>query len=260
MNVNNQINGLPLAELEKLGLYRDEELLLSQEDVEALRSGRRTGLVSMTDIKIEGFQIDQLDAKLSVVKEWDNTPTLKIHPIYKQAQRHPLLLATEADMLENNLMSSISKTYNNPPAKSKTYIIEYDPETREFIAYDPKQVTAPHKVNGETLSKKQKDDFRNGTVVTLSDGTKLQYKATESKGVLSDRNALLFSVLIDGGISYLLIRGIRHLLNSNKAQADGQTPAFQKAYAEMEKHQARKGQAADHQTEENRGYTKPRAR
>ena len=260
MNANYQIDDLPLADLERLGLYKDGQLLMQPGDRDALLGGRRTELISLHDLKADGFQIDQLDAKLSIVPDWDGKLTLKIHPIYKQAQRHPLLLATEADMLENNQMSSISKTYNNPPAKSKTYVIEYDPETREFISYEPKQVIAPQKVNGETLTKKQKDDFRNGAVVTLADGTRLQYKATESKGVLSDRNALIFSVLLDGGISYLLMRGIRHLLNSNKEQADGQTPAFQKAYAEMEKHQAKKARAADKQTVENRGYTKARAR
>ncbi len=260
MNANYQINDLPIADLERLGLYKDGQLLMQPDDRNALLGGRRTELISLHDLRADGFQIDQLDAKLSIVPDWDGKLTLKIHPIYKEAQRHPLLLATEADMLENNLMSCISKTYNNPPAKPKTYIIEYDPETREFISYDPEQVIPPHKVNGETLSKKQQDDFRNGTVVTLADGTKLQYKASEPKGVLSDRNALIFSVLLDGGISYLLIRGIRHLLNSNKAQADGQTPAFQKAYAEMEKHRVKNGQATNEQTEENRGYTKTRAR
>jgi hypothetical protein len=260
MNANYKINDLPLAELERLGLYKDGKLIMQPDDRNALLGGRRTELISLHELKADGFQIDQLDAKLSIVPDWDGKLILKIHPIYKEAQRHPLLLETEADMLEKNLMSSISKTYNNPPAKSKTYIIEYDPETREFISYDPQQVTSPHKVNGETLSKKQKDDFRNGAVVTLADGTKLQYKATESKGILSDRNALIFSVLLDGGISYLLIRGIRHLLNSNKAQADGQTPAFQKAFAEMEKQQAKNRQATEPQIEENRGYTKTRAR
>ncbi len=260
MNANYQINDLPLAELERLGLYKDGQLKMHPDDRNALLGGRRTELISLHDLKADGFQIDQLDAKLSIVPDWDSKLTLKIHPIYKEAQRHPLLLPNEADMLENSQMSSISKTYNNPPEKSKTYIIEYDPETREFITYEPNQVIPPHKVNGETLSKKQKDDFRKGAVVTLSDGTQLQYKASESKGILSDRNALIFSVLIDGGISYLLLRGIRHLLNSKSAQTDGLTPAFQKAQAEMDQYKIKKGKSADQQTEEGRGYTKTRAR
>jgi hypothetical protein len=228
---------LPLAEMEKLGLYKDGQIILEPDDLDALLRGRRTELVSLRELKADGFEIDQLDAKLSVVPDWDNKLTLKIHPIYKQPQKHEMLLPTEADLLTNGQLTNLSKTYNTPPDKKKTFIVEYDPETREFISYTAEEVQVPDHVNGEFLDQKQKELFRKGEIVTLSDGTRLQHRASESKGIVSDRAALILSVLLDGGISYLLIRGIRNLLNSKTAQRDGNSEDFLETLKGMEKQQ-----------------------
>jgi hypothetical protein len=253
------VNELPAAEMENLGLIdRDGNYTIGQENVEALLAGRRTSLIRLTELDANGFRIEQLDAKLSLYRETDGEVGFKLHPIYKKPEIPSLLDADEAQSLISGKRLSVQKI--KPGPGKQEIVFEYDAETKEFISYDPGLVIAPDKINGYKLKEWQKDDFKKGLNVELPDGTEVQHRASDPKGVRADRAALIFSVLIDGGISYLLLRGINHLLNSKKEQTDDQTPAFKKAYAEMEKHFAKKSQSADQQTEENRGYTKSRAR
>lgn len=253
------VDELPKKEMESLGLIDlNGNYTIAREDVDALLSGRRTGLISFKELDANGFRIEHLEAKLSLYRENDGAIGFKLHPIYKNPVIPVLLDQDEAQSLINGKRTTVQKTV--PGAGKQEIVFEYDPETKEFISYDPSLVVTPDRINGYKLTDWQKDDFQKGLRVELPDGTELQHRASDPKGIRADRAALTFSVLVDGGISYLLIRGIRHLLSSNQAQVNSQTPAFQKAYAEMEKHHTKKGQAADQQTEESRAYTKNRAR
>lgn len=236
----------------------DGNYLIGQDDVEAMLAGRRTRLVRLSDLESGGFHIEHIDAKLSLQRKPEGGVSFNLHPINKAPLIPSLLDDDEAQALIKGNTAAIQKI--RPGAGKREVVFEYDTETREFVSYDPSLVIAPDKINGYKLNDWQKDDFKKGIRVELPDGTEVQHRASDPKGVLSDRAALIFSVLIDGGISYLLIRGINHLLNSKKQQADENSPAFKKAYAEMEKHFAKKFQSASDQTEENWGYTKTRAR
>src|SRR5690606_13442661 len=106
-------------------------------------------------------------------------------------------------------------------------------DTREFVAYDPKEVEAPIRINNAELTEQQRKDFREGRMVELSDGTRLQHSASDSKGVRSDRTRLVMSVLLDGGLSYLLFRGVRHLFGERSPQKEGYTKGYNEAVADM---------------------------
>lgn len=49
-------------------------------------------------------------------------------------------------------------------------------------------------------------------MVELPDGTQFQFSTTDRKGIRSNRNGLVLSVLLDGGLSYLLFTGIGRML------------------------------------------------
>jgi len=224
-------NELPLKELEKLGLYQDGQMNLSSEDLDALLAGRRTDMRSLVHLKMDGFAIRQLDAKLSLNRKEDGSIEVNLHPIYKEVKPHPLLSDAETKVLLDGTLQSVQKTYEQADKKLSQLIIEYDQQTREFVGYDPDQVEVPVKVNGENLSEKQKKAFQNGSLVELEDGTRIQHSATDSKGIRSDRKALILSVLLDGGISYLLLRGIRNLAGNNDEQKEGYTKGYNQALA-----------------------------
>lgn len=229
-----QEDELPKQTLEKLGLIRNGKFTLEDEDLAALLSGRRTDLITLKDLRSDDLHIAELDARLSLHKNDQGEVVLKTHPIYKEARKHPLLSDAEADKLISGKTSHLQKDMMEGGQKKKR-IIEYDPATKEFVDYNPETVIAPDKVNGYQLSDKQKNQFRLGDIISLPDGTSLQHRASERKGLISDNTALVLSVMLDGGLSYLLIRSIKNLLNSSSKQKAGQSEAYKAAFNEMEK-------------------------
>ena len=219
---------LPLTELRDLGLYDGQVLNLSTEDKQALLSGRRTEFISLKNLSSAGAVIPQLDVKLSLSRKENEKVQLLIHPIYKEAQQHALLTETEAEKLIRGEVSHIQKSFKEN-GEDKTHIVEYDAETREFLSYDPSDVALPQKINDLKLREQQQEAYQRGEVVQLDEGFRVQHRAGESKGLLSDRPALALSVLLDGGVSYLLLRGInsfnnRDILkreNENKESREG---------------------------------------
>src|SRR5690606_14316998 len=170
---------------------------------------------------------------LSLSRNTDGTVQLNIHPIYREPQWHPLLSDDEEKALIAGEKHVVSKEQEIDGNKKKKVIIEYDDLTREFVAYGPDEVQAPIRVNGEELSEKQQEAFRNGEVVELKDGTKIQHSATDNKGIISDRKRLILSVLLDGGISYLVFRGINNLKGRIEPQDEGYTEGYNSALTDM---------------------------
>lgn len=226
-------NELPVIDLQKLGLYKDGKITLGAHDIDALLAGRRTDLVSIQNLRTDAFHIQQLDAKLSLQRYADGSVSLNLHPIYKQAVTHELLNEKEVEKLMSGELANVAKQVSLENGKKKILIIEYDAQTREFISYEPSRVQAPEKINGEQLSPEDKQNYQSGNVVELNDGTRVQHRASERNGMLSDRQALILSVLLDGGISYLLITGIRNLLANREEQKSQFTKGFEQALKEM---------------------------
>lgn len=231
---------LPIGDLRKLGLMKNGKPNLSDEDIEALLSGNRTDLITLQDLHGDGIHITKMDAKLSLQRAETGHISIQLHPIYRDIKKHPMLLEAEADQLEQGALTHVLKTYQTGDGKKKTWVIEYDPETREFISSDPQKVQAPAKINGEKLSELQKEQYRNGEVVQLSDGTRLQRRASSRSGVTSNRDALMYSLILDGGISYMLLRGLRNLFGSKNAQKDAYTEGYQRALQDMQQMQRTK--------------------
>jgi len=105
--------------------------------------------------------------------------------------------------------------------------------TKDFVGYDVSRVQTPERINGMLLGEEEKSAFKRGELVELTDGTRVQHRASDPKGIRSDRKALVLSVLLDGGISYLLIRGIQSL-RDGAIQVNHRSPAFNQALEEMQ--------------------------
>ena len=65
---------------------------------------------------------------------------------------------------------------------------------------------APDMVNGEYLTAAQKENYRKGREVKLADlaNQSCNYSGTDVNGIRSNKLALIASILIDGGLSYML--------------------------------------------------------
>jgi len=248
-------NELPFKAFAKLGLGDQGALKLEPDDLNALLMGRRTSLVSLNDLKSDDFMIGQLDAKLSLSRSYSGEVELNIHPIYKEARKLDALTQFEADQLKFGVFSHLEKDMKASNGTLKPHIIEYDNETKEYIFYDPDSVLAPERVNGHKLSSSQKESYRNGDMLELPDGTRIQHRASEKQGILSDNTKLVLSVLLDGGLSYLLLRGVKNLIGNTEKQKE-LSSSYQSAYNDVLVQQSNSANSAlnEFKPQYSRGY------
>lgn len=207
--VNEQ--SLPISQLEKYGLAEKGKLLMDAADIQAILEGRRTKMLKIYNVKENGETIKQLDVKISVAPDVNGKPQLVFHPNYKEAPYPKFLTDVEAQNLQNGETVNITKKIKDEKGEFKDVIVEFDTETNEFVITDSKKVQAPDMMNYEYLSDEQKESFKKGKPVELSDGTKFRFSGTNNLGITANKVALIASILIDGGISYLLYSGIRAL-------------------------------------------------
>jgi len=196
---------IPYQELDRVGL-RD----ISQEDLNALLSGGRTGIVRLKNFEEDGIKIMNMDAKLSLRQNEQGGIDLLYHPVYRQAKETEYLTGTEAEKLMDGEMVNLDKVIEIDGRK-KEVLIEFDKDTNEFIITDTERILAPDFVNNEELTPEQKLKFKKGQEVELSDGTKLRFTNTDPNGIRSNKLHLIASLLVDGGLSYMLYKGLKAL-------------------------------------------------
>ena len=251
---------LPIQELEKIGLAKDGKLGLSTKALQALLSGKRTELLRLTDLASEGYQIPQLDAKLSLMFNDEGKPELLIHPIYKVAEIPDWLTDDEADDLEQGKAASIVKIVEDKNGKTDNVLIEFDPDTNEFIIVDTERIVVPDMVNNERLSAEQKERFRKGKTVELADGTSFQFSAADPEGIRSNKLALVASIIVDGGISYALYKGLHALFGQkpDESQRAKMSPGYKEALDDLRAQKAGKAQVPEvsSRNEYSRGYSR----
>jgi hypothetical protein len=100
----------------------------------------------------------------------------------------------------------------------QSQVIEYDHRTKQFLSYNPREIKAPQQANGEELSPQQKKKYKEGDKVQLGDGTEFQLSPSSPKGIRSNNKGLVLSVMLDGGLSYLLITGIEKLMGKESQE------------------------------------------
>lgn len=251
---------LPLEDMEKIGLAKNGRLILAEDDLRALLSGRRTDMVRLENLTSEGIHILAMDAKLSLKQNADGNLDLLIHPIYRKAEYAGYLTDTEAEMLEKGEIANILKRMSDTQGKETEVLIEFDKDTNEFIITDTEKILVPDFVNNEKLTLAQKERYRKGKEVELKDGTKFQYSGTETKGIRSNKLALIASILIDGGISYILFKGLNALFGekSDEKERTHYGKGYHQALKDMQAREKGKGLAMEFQNknEYSRGYSR----
>ncbi|QPH38680.1 DUF4099 domain-containing protein [Pedobacter endophyticus] len=232
------MEALPVAELSRLGLYEDGKHLLSSEDITALIAGRRTSLVNLKNLIGEAFTIESLDVKLSLHQSARWGDEIMLHPIYKEITLAKGMNEEELWPILTGEQTNVVKVFHDAETGADhTLVFEYDGETKEFISYDPLKVMVPFQVNGEKLDEQQRQDFAQGKIVELNDGTKFQYMASLPKGLVSSRSALILAMSDDGKSPSFLIDDLMPLKISS-AQEQPFSPAFESAFLEMRKSEA----------------------
>ena len=234
---------LPMEVLQKIGLVKNGVLILDQDDLKALLSGRRTDMLRLEKLEFEGMVIDLLDAKLSLDRNKAGEIELKFHPIHKEPKASKYLTDTEAEMLARGDAVNLQKSVYDENGRKVEVLIEFDKETNEFIITDTEKILAPDSINDIPLTPEQKERYRKGKEVEIGDGTTVQYSATEKQGVRSNKLAFIASVLIDGGISFVLYHGLNALFKKPRDQrkAGQMSENYFKAWEKMQQQEPSKG-------------------
>lgn len=227
---------LPVRDLETIGLASDGQLLLNVDDLKALLSGRRTDLLELHDLQAENIRIKSLHAKISLKMNENGKTDLMIHPIYHTALIPDFLTENEAQRLEKGEVQNLLRILQDDKGNKTELLVEYDAETREFIVSDTEKILAPDMVNNEFLTPAQKENYRKGKEVQIPDGTRFNYSGTDRQGIRSDRLALVASILIDGGLSYMIYKGLNALFNKKRDEkaAGRLSPGYYAAIRDVE--------------------------
>jgi hypothetical protein len=212
---------IPIAEFENIGLSKDGRISLAEHDLKALLSGGRTELLQLNSLEDGDIKILNLDAKLSLQRNEQGGLDLLIHPVYRRVMTPAYVTDEEAEKLSGGKVSTLNKTVEINGRK-KEVLIEFDQDTQEFVITDTAQILAPDLVNNEKLTPEQKARYKKGKEVEMPDGTRLRYSATAAEGIRSNRAHLIVSLILDGGLSYILYKGLKALSNKteDKVTAD----------------------------------------
>jgi len=133
----------------------------------------------------------------------------------------PFLTDTQAEMLEKGEVPNLQQMIFDGEGNPREVLIEFDKDTNEFVVTDTERIQAPDEINDIPLTAEQKKRYMKGEEVETQDGTTIQYSGTEKQGIRSDKLALIASILIDGGISYLLYKGLHALYGKKQDQEHG---------------------------------------
>ncbi|NHA03248.1 DUF4099 domain-containing protein [Mucilaginibacter sp. HC2] len=250
--VNNREGDLPIKDLETIGLAAGGQLLLNVDDLKALLSGRRTSLMELHNLEAENIKIKSLNAKISLMPNESGKLDLLIHPIYHRAVTPEFLDDNEAQQLQKGEVVSILKITTDKKGNKKEMLIEYDAETREYIVSDTEKILVPDMVNNEFLTPAQKENYRKGKEVEIADGTRFSYSGVDHHGIRSNKLALVASILIDGGLSYMVYKGLNALFNKkhDPKMAEKLSPGYHNAIKDIE------NQRPSNPNEVSRSYTR----
>jgi len=228
---------LPMDDLKLFGIYRNGNFTIPEEQVMALKSGGMTDIIELKDLKSKerDIHIEKLPAKLSIVKGDDGKPSLRIDPVYIKENDHPLLTDLEKTRLIREGIANIKKDYVDQQGNIQSRVIEYDQHTKQFVSFDPNKVKPPIAVDAETMTPEKKRKYQEGELVELADGTQFQIRPSDRRGVRSNKSGLVLSVLIDGGISYLLVTGIQRLLGKQSPEQRSYSAGYLDAIKEVQK-------------------------
>jgi hypothetical protein len=234
--VNFHEDDLPIKDLETIGLAAGGQLLFNVDDLKALLSGRRTSLLELRDLETDNIKIKSINAKISLKLNEYGKLDLLIHPIYRKAPTPDFLNETEATQLRKGEVASLLMITLDNHGTKKEMLVEYDPETKEYIISDTEKILVPDMVNNEFLTQAQKENYRKGKEVQIADGTKLNYSGTDHHGIRSNKLALIASILIDGGLSYMVYKGLNAIFNQKHElkTAEKLSPGYYQAIKDIE--------------------------
>ncbi len=157
---------------------------------------------------------------------------LLYHPVYREVAEPEYLTDSEAEKLMDGELVNLDKVIEIDGQK-KEVLIEFDKDTNEFIITDTERILAPDFVNNEKLTPEQKAKFKKGQEVELAEGTKFRFTNTDQNGIRSNKLHLIVSLLVDGGLSYMLYKGLKAMSPKEPKVSEDYSRGYYNALEDM---------------------------
>ncbi|ADY38189.1 hypothetical protein Bacsa_3668 (plasmid) [Phocaeicola salanitronis DSM 18170] len=171
-------NDIPYGQLEKVGLTKMDILSLPKTDLESLLSGKRTSLLNLKGIDMQGHDFE-IKAKISLYRKEDHSVGVKIHPVRNCIQNDANLKPQELNKLQSG--SLITKKIDG-----EKYLLQLDKETNEILKAKLRSIIIPSFINGSEISSKQKEELKNGETIVINNGNdkiKVRIDLNSQKGI-----------------------------------------------------------------------------
>lgn len=203
---------IPYHEFEKVGITKEHVLKkMSNADLEAMLTGRRSGFVQVDvgAMRAEGMK---MDVKTSLHRNEDNSVSLRFHPINREAPNiYNLTDEQQNDLKTGNTPSLVIDDVKDNGEKAER-LVQYDPETREYVSALVEDIPVPEKINEIGLNEQQKKDWKNGLDIIMGDEP-VRVSLTDVYGFAGK----IFMFALDGGITLAL----SHLLAGKVVEFGG---------------------------------------
>lgn len=152
---------LPFNQFDKIGLKKEEVLNLPKQDLKNLLTGHKTDIVPL---KLEDFNIT-IDAKLSLVRNTDNSVGLNVHPYRREIDNKLGLKEDELSKLKKGEIIEIEAPGKNGEMKKR--LLQLDQSINEIVSTTKDDIKIPEKLNDIKLSNEQKERIASGKEVSI---------------------------------------------------------------------------------------------
>jgi hypothetical protein len=165
------IEEVPLDKLEKAGVDRSFISKMEPKELSDFLNGFRSEKLYTVNARINDEE-HRIPAKLRLQKEEDGSVSVKVHPIQRlsipdEYMGHTFTKEQKAALLnDKNLGQTVELT--SKKGVKDTYYLSVDPKTNELVPLRTKQIQAPDKIKGVTLSSEQKEKLAAGHKVTVN--------------------------------------------------------------------------------------------
>ncbi|MDM8242863.1 DUF4099 domain-containing protein [Phocaeicola barnesiae] len=168
-------NEIPYHDLKMVGIEKSDVLSFNRENLEALTSGKRTSLLSLrfTDRNGENFNFE---GKISLYRKPDGVVGLMIHPVRNSILNDMNLKDKEIESLKAGKL--VAKT-----VQGERFLVQLDKETNELLRANMKSIRIPSYIEGEKISREQKEALKNGESIFMKSGSEVRLDLNEKNGV-----------------------------------------------------------------------------
>ncbi len=160
-----QAKDLPYAQFEQLGMSKKDVINMPIQELADMLNGGRTGLISLKINLGLGMQPIQAQAKLSLMRNPDNTLSLGVHPILAKPVNTIEATPEQWDkMLKGEPIVKESRALNGA---IEPHVHQLDKDTNEILTSRVERILIPGTIKDNIITSDQKEQLLKGEPVEI---------------------------------------------------------------------------------------------